>query len=356
MDWLNFGQNSLLFFGGVLLVSVTVLSAVRTFVLPRAARDPLVKVVFGLVRKLFNFRLRFTSTFDQRERIMAFYAPASLMVLLPVWYLFVLLGFMLLFRAAGEVSWYEALRDSGSALFTLGFQTVNTFFASLLAFFEAMIGLIMVALLMAYLPTMYSAFSRREMLVTMMEVRAGDPPSAVEMLIRFHRISGMDQLNNMWVRWEEWFADVEESHTSLAALVFFRSPQPAHSWVTAAGVALDAAALTLSVVDTPYDAQAALAIRAGYLALRRISDSFRVEYNPSPKPDDPISIRREEFDRACSVLDAAGVPLKTDRERAWCDFSGWRVNYDTVLLAMAQITMAPRADWVSDRPAKVNYH
>jgi hypothetical protein len=212
------------------------------------------------------------------------------------------------------------------------------------------------ALLVSYLPTIYAAFSRRETAVTLLEVRAGAPPSAVEMLKRYNRIHGLDQLRDQWRTWETWFADIEESHTSLAALVFFRSPQPDHSWITAAGAVLDTAALTLAAVDIPNDAQAALCIRAGYLALRHISAFFDISFNPNPHyPDDPISVTRADFDDALAELSQAGVPLKPDREQAWRDFAGWRVNYDRVLLAMCSLTMAPLAPWSSDRaPAFVS--
>jgi hypothetical protein len=219
----------------------------------------------------------------------------------------------------------------------------------ILEFTEATIGLILVAILIAYLPTMYSAFQRRETAVALLEVRAGNPPSAVEMLLRFQRIHGLDRLNEQWKTWENWFVDVQESHTSLAALVFFRSPQPDHSWVTAAGAVLDAAALTRSTLDLPLDVQADLCIRAGYLALRYIADFFHVPYDPNPKPDDPISISRQEFDTAYDQLAGQGLPVNSDRDQAWRDFAGWRVNYDAVLLALAKLTMAPYAPWSSDR-------
>ena len=140
-----------------------------------------------------------------------------------------------------------------------------------------------------------------------------------------------------------------ESHTSLPALVFFRSPQPSRSWVTAAGAILDTASLTLAAVDIPHEPQADLCIRAGYIALRRISDYFGVRYDANPRPGDPISITRQEFDQACDELASQGVPIKPDRDLAWLNYAGWRVNYDTVLLALARITMAPHALWVSDR-------
>lgn len=112
---------------------------------------------------------------------------------------------------------------------------------------------------------------------------------------------------------------------------------------------LDAASLVNSVVDIPRDSQADLCIRAGYLALRTIAGFFRIGYNPNPRSDDPISVTRTEFDVACDTLAAAGVALKADREQAWHDFHDWHVNYDTVLLALAGLTMAPEAPWSSDR-------
>jgi hypothetical protein len=338
----------IIFLSGLLLVGLTLLSAVRTLVLPRTAPDPIVRIVFRFVRWLLEIPLRFAKTYQARDRILAFYAPLSLISLLPLWYLLVAIGYTLMFRAAGVETWYQSFRDSGSSLLTLGFEPVNLFLHSLLAFTEAMIGLLLVALLLAYLPTIYSAFSRREAAVTLLEVRAGDPPSAVEMLKRFHRIHGLSQLGEVWQRWEEWFADIEESHTSLAALVFFRSPQPNHSWITAAGAVLDCASLTLSAVDVPYDPRAALCIRGGYLALRRIADYFEIQYESEPHPGDPISICKDDFDAALLELETEGVPLLSDREQAWRDFSGWRVNYDTTLLSLAEITMAPKGIWTSE--------
>jgi hypothetical protein len=216
-------------------------------------------------------------------------------------------------------------------------------------FSEAALGLILIALLIAYLPTMYSAFSRRELAVTLLEVRAGHPPSAVTLLTRFQRLGSLTELHDMWATWEVWFADLEETHTSLAALNYFRSPRSGRSWVTAAGIILDTAALYASSLDLPRDAQADLSIRSGYLALRHICDFFRIPYDADPKADDPISITRAEFDDALDELAEAGVPIRADRDQAWRDYAGWRVNYDTPLLALAALTMAPYAPWVSDR-------
>jgi hypothetical protein len=196
---------------------------------------------------------------------------------------------------------------------------------------------------------MYGAFSRRESSVTLLEVRAGSPPSAVEMLTRAYRIRGLEALNSLWDEWEKWFAEIEESHTSLSALVFFRSVKPERSWVTASGTVLDAAALYVSTLDMPRNPQAELCIRAGYLALRYIADFFNIAYPSSVQRGDPISITREEFDEAYTQLQATGLPMRPDRDTCWLNYAGWRVNYDVVLLSLAELTMAPYAPWSSDR-------
>lgn len=335
---------------GVLVVAGTLVSAIRTFVLPRSAPDQITRIVFVAMRRLFELRLRRARTYAERDQALALYAPFSLLALPPTWLALVLLGYMGMFWALGVPSWREAFRISGSSLLTLGIASREDLLQTLLMFSEAAVGLILVALLIAYLPTMYAAFSQREALVTLLEVRAGSPPSAVEMIKRYQRIHGLDRLGDLWAAWEVWFAQLEESHSSLPALAFFRSPQPDHSWVTASGAVMDAAALLTAAVDVPLDPRAMLCIRAGYLALRRISDFFGIQHNPDPHyPAEPISVTREEFNAACEDLAAQGVPLKVDHDQAWRDFAGWRVNYDRVLIALCSITTAPAAPWSSDR-------
>jgi len=340
----------LVFLSGIVIVAMTVFSALSTFVLPRAARSQLNRLVFGMMRKIFDFILLFARTYEQRDQIMAYYSPISLMMLVPVWYALIMAGYGVMYWSLGVGDWFADIRYSGSSLLTLGFATSENSVVTILSFSEALLGLLLVALLMAYLPTIYAAFSRREQAVSMLEVRAGNPPSALEMLLRFNRIHGLDKLGDYWKTWEAWFSDIEESHTTLQALVFFRSPRSDNSWITAAGVVLDTASLTLSAVDIPYEPSGALSIRAGYLALRRIANYFDIPNPQNPLyPADPISVTREEFDEALNKLSDAGLPIKSDREQAWRDFAGWRVNYDCVLLILCALVMAPQAPWSSDR-------
>jgi hypothetical protein len=336
-------------FGGMGLTAWTVLSAVRTVILPRSAQSLLSRLVFRGVGGVFRGLAALRPSFDWRDRVMAHFAPIGMLTLVAAWLALVTVGFMTVFWAVEQEGWADAFWESGSSLLTLGFAPVDGTGLRALAFLEAALGLGLLALLITYLPTLYGAFSRRETLVALLETRAGTPPSAVEMLLRYQRIGWTDRLGDTWSDWEVWFAQIEESHTSYPALTFFRSPQPDRHWVTAAGTVLDAASLTLSTLEVAPQPHAALAIRSGYLALRRIAEFFGIEFDPDPAPDDPISLHRREFDEACERLAASGLPLKPDRDQAWRDFAGWRVNYDTVLLALAEATMAPYAPWTSDR-------
>jgi hypothetical protein len=119
--------------------------------------------------------------------------------------------------------------------------------------------------------------------------------------------------------------------------------------VVAAGAVLDAASFVASSVSAERHPEAQLCIRAGYLSLRRIGDYFGLPNPTNPDPDDPISISRSEFDVVFERLREAGAPLIDDQDAAWRSFAGWRVNYDTVLLELASLTIAPEAPWSSDR-------
>ena len=334
---------------GLALVCAVLDAAVRSLVLPRGAVVALTRIIWISTRGVFNLAASTSKTYEGRDRIMALYAPLTLLVQPVVWLGMVLAGFLMMFHALGVSSWRGAFSESGSSLFTLGFVHPRDLPTTAFAFAEAAIGLGVLALFIAYLPNIYNAFSRREVLVAKLSARAGTPPSSIEFLIRVSRINELNQLDVVWQQWQNWFAEVEETHTSQASLIFFRSPRHDRSWITAAGVLLDSASFANSTIDIPESPHAALCIRAGYSALRAIADFFGIPYDPDPEQTDGTSIAREEFDDACRQLADAGVPLKPDLDQAWIDFNGWRVNYDAVLVGLAGLTMAPYAMWSSDR-------
>jgi hypothetical protein len=341
---------------GAIVVLRTLLSAIRTVVVPRAQKAWLTRFHFVMVLRVFRLFARPSQPFEERDRIMALYAPIALVLLPAVWLLLIITGFAGIYWAIHEETLGESFVLSGSSATTLGFLRPEHDWVTALSFLEAAIGLGVVALMISYLPTIYSAFARREALVGMLEVRAGSPASAGMLFARYETIGRLEWIEeDLFVRWEQWFTEVEESHTSQPALCFFRSPHPERSWIIAAGLVLDTAALRASAVDIPRDARTDLMIRTGFLALRRIADYFDMYYDPDPRPGDPISVTRPEFDAALVELEAAGLPLKADRDQAWIDFAGWRVNYDSVLLQLAQMVMAPPANWITDRGEQPRY-
>jgi hypothetical protein len=340
---------------GVTLVLWTLASAIRTVVVPRALIPSLTRFHFVGLRKVFGLFSRPSRSFERRDTALSLYAPIALVTLPGLWVLMVLAGFTSIFWGTDVRPVTEAFATSGSSLFTLGFVRSQGTPRIILEFVAAGVGLGLISLMISYLPTIYGAFSRREALVGMLEVRAGLPPSPAELLTRYTRIGWLDRIDvDVFERWEKWFAEIEESHTSQPSLVFFRSPHHERSWITAAGCVLDTASIVASTLDRPRNASCDIMIRAGYLCLRRIADAFQIPYDPDPRPTDPITVSRQEFDDLCVELRALDVPLKRDLDQAWRDFNGWRVNYDQVLVRLCALTVAPPAKWSSDRVHQID--
>ncbi len=237
---------------------------------------------------------------------------------------------------------------SGGSITTLGLLTPRKLPQIAGAISEAVFGLGELALLITFLPNIYSDYHRRERDVIKLRTAAGSPPQGVNILVRLHRLERLDARTKIWVDWTDWFVETEQTHLSFAALSFFRSTVPELSWVTAAGAVLDAASLAASCLDLPRDYEAELCIRTGYLFLRRIAGLFGLPFDPDPAATDPIAVTRDEFDEVWQQMADAGLPLR-DRDQSWRDFAGWRVNYDEVLIRLANLTEAPIAPWSSDR-------
>lgn len=335
---------------GAWVAVVVLTSAIRTVVVPRGEQVRLTRWVFRISARLFALLKKKARDDDARERYAARYAPMSLIALSVSWSLLTMFGFTLMFWALDQgYSLVDALELSGSSITTLGFVAPQQSFIRELAVIEALLGLGLVALLISFLPTLYSLFSKREAMVVKLDVRAGSPPTPFEMLQRFLRIGWIDHLDDVWEGWEDWFTEMEESHTSHPTLVFFRSQRPDSSWITAAGCVLDTASLVVSTLDLQRMPQASVTIRSGFMSLRAIAGFYGVPVDLDPPPNAPISIHREEFDLLCRELAEIGIPLRADLDQAWRDFAGWRVNYDLPLLALCRLVDAPPAPWSSDR-------
>ncbi|MBW3669150.1 MAG: hypothetical protein KY443_08055 [Actinobacteria bacterium] len=211
------------FIVGIATVVGTLGSAVRTVVVPRGISTVIARAVFGAMRYLFRALSGRAADYERRDRVMAFYAPLSLLALPAVWLTLAGAGYTLLYWALDDSSLRAAVRLSGSSLLTLGFDRPPAMPQVLLSFTEGAIGIGLLALLITYLPSIYGMFARREAAVALLETRAGLPPWGSTMIIRYQLIGWPGGYTEVWKNWQQWFAEVEESHTSMPALAFFRS-------------------------------------------------------------------------------------------------------------------------------------
>ena len=346
-------MNDILFFalrlvigvGGAVLVIITLSAAIRSFVLPRNEVVRLNVWVFTAIRFVFDAATKTASSFERRDRIMAHYAPVALVAMPVVWEALVGLGYTSIYWALDEGSLWKCYNLSSSYLMTLGTSKTNHGLVAALGYSEATLGLLLLTLLLSYLPTIYQAFSRREVTVALLELRAGSPPTAACLLGWLNHDGSVQNDDVHWAAWEQWFIEIEESHTSLPILSFFRSPQPGRSWVTSCGLILDAAALLFTAVDGPRPRQAQLTFKAGCLALNRVHRFFDDQIGTQPTnlllDDDAADPRRADFDRACAELQAQGLRLREDRAAAWQQYQELRGRYASALDFMAILTMAP---------------
>jgi hypothetical protein len=211
------------------------------------------------------------------------------------------------------------------------------------------LGLGLLALIIGYLPSLYAAFSRREALVTKLAMRTGLPPAATAILSRLWRPAGPQTvLSVTWQAWEDWFADLSESHTSFPVLAFFRSPQTAKSWITAAGAILDAAALSLAAAEADWGPETAMCLHAGVISLRHIADFHGIPYRREDA-DTPVTVTQDEMIAACQELSAAGVAVVPDLAAAYDRFRAHGATYDHLLLALCAYLYAPPAPWSTDK-------
>lgn len=334
-----------LFVIGTAFVVGTLWSAMLTVVVPRAERPRISRVHFALIRNCAWGLCSLVRDPLRRDRISARIAPLALITLPFAWAVLIIAGFAMLFRAISADSFRDAVVLSGSSLTTLGYRSAEDLPTLVLTILEALIGLGLIGLMISYLPSIYSAYTDREVAVARLEVRADRPPNPYTFLDRSHRIGWLEQMDAVWSEWETWFLRIEETHTTHEWLPFFRSAVYGRSWLTAAGTVLDSAAIITSAVDLEFSPRAVLCIRSGFTTLRSIAEVYALPFDPDPRPDDPISITKTRFFALLDDLGASGLPIKADREQAWRDFAGWRVNYDAPLGELMGHLRVDHHDW-----------
>ncbi len=337
---------------GVAVLLATTADVARALVVPRAGSSRISAVVSYVVDGLFQLVCRACRSYKRRDAVLALQGPLLLLARLLAWMAGYELGLSLVLWPSAR-SFAGALEEVASSMFTLGFVYSRSGVATALDVVAAAAGIGLLSLQIAYLPTLYSAFNRRETEVTLLGARAGYPPWGPELLARtrYGGAAWTDDLPQLYSTWERWAADVAESHSNYSVLVWFRSPKPLTSWVVALLAVMDSAAMLLAVAPSRERREARLALRAGFTAMYQVALPLGLvpEPEPDPDPNGEIQLSFEEFAKAVSQLEAVGFPLERGAAEAWPHFRGWRVNYEAVAYALAKATDAVPAPWSGPR-------
>lgn len=337
---------------GIILLWLALLDLFRTLVVPRATigRLRLTRWLFISTWRPWRWLGVRRRTAAGREHTLAMFAPLFFLLALAVWSFLAMLGYTLVlwspaFSSGLDVpSFTTALYFSGTALFTIGFgDVVATGGARTIAVIEGATGLGIVALVIAYLPVLYQAFSRREVGILLLDARAGSPPSGPELLRRVGGDGLSRALPILFREWERWAADVLETHLSYPLLAYFRSPHDNTSWVTSLGAVLDAATLVLAAVPDGDHSEAAEFLYA--TGVHTVEDLFSFFGQPERRSE----IGWEEFRQALGDMSEAGYAIRDPEERCWERFRELRGRYGGRLDALAVLVAAPPARWIGDR-------
>src|ERR1700680_1027987 len=333
---------------GISLATLT--SVVTPLVLPRLASSRIQLYVGRGILQLFSRISHRFETYESRDRFLALQAPLYLIVILATWLAILLVGFgLMLWPFMHDGGLAHAISIRGSSLFTLGFAADPGVAPRLIIFCAAAAGLTIVALQIAYLPVLYGAFNRREVLVTMPTSRRGSPAWGPELLARSELVDNVHNLGILYQRWEEWAADVAETHASYPVLLWFRSPHPYRSWVIGLLTVLDAAAMHLATQPLHAPSEGRAFLRMGYMCLRDLARVVGLSFDADPKPEDPIQLTEANFQDALHHLDDVGWPMERDAASAWIHFRGWRVNYESLAYRLAGAGNPPPAPWAGPR-------
>src|SRR5580692_7977943 len=340
---------------GIALVVTGWQSVIGTLIVPRPVGFWLTRWGHRLVVAVSQMATRPIDDFVRRDKILATQAAAILITQLAAWLSIFLAGFTLALWPSHGRDITVALADAGSSLFTLGFAEPPGTTPAIIVFVAAATGMVVIALQIGYLPTLYSAFNRRETEVALLASRAGVPSWGPELLARTHYALGsgtssINTLPDLYQQWERWASDVAESHTTYLPLVRFRSPLPYSSWVVSLLAMLDSAALVLTLApDEAPTVAARLFLRSGFTCLIRVARAMGMDIPLEADPDGGITLTYEEFVDGIARMQQVNFPTTRDAADAWPDFVGWRVNYESAAYWIAAAIDAVPAPWSGPR-------
>ncbi len=368
----NQAINSFELLIGLAVVAVILYDVFETVVVPRRTESkwrlapPILFLLWPLWQRI---GLRITPTW-RREDFLGTFAPFAIMLILMIWVLALIFGFGLVFHALQDDlkppprDFVAAFYAAGTALLTIGYGDIvpQSMLARGIALLAGAAGLAVVALVISLAFNLYGSFSRREVLVLLLDPRAGVPPSGVTLLETYGEKQIVGQLGSLFNQYEAWTAELLDSHLAYPVLPFFRSSHESQSWVSALGALLDAATLMVTAIEPAADAnEAERASRAAAEMMyetgcHALIDLTQSRLLPSSKAKLAVGpgIERTEFVAACERLRSAGFAA-TCSDAAWQAFAEHRGVYATRLNVIARYLAAPPTQWIGDRSV-LNYH
>lgn len=346
---------------GAAIVAVTLWETFETIVLPRRVtrRVRMTRLVYFLSWQPWSAIAQRIRNNRRKEKMLSVFGPLSLLMLLSVWAIGLVFGFALIHWAVGttfDANTAAGLRAdlyfSGSTFFTLGLGDVTplTRGGRVITILEAGMGIGFFAMVIAYLPVLYQAFSRREVNIAMLDARAGTPPTAGELLKRYREAGELHNLDNLLRDWERWSADLLESHLSYPVLCYFRSQHDNQSWLSALCTVLDTSSLVMVGIDGVPKWQAQLTFKMTRHAVVDLAQVFET----SPVEFSGDRLTTEEFVRLRSALRDAGLMLSNDPgdEKTLGEL---REMYEPYIEVLSQYLLMPLPGWLPKPKAVDNW-
>ena len=347
---------------GILCILIVLLDAFQTVILPRraAGRLRLTRLFYIVTWKPWRAVAVNIRHPRKRETVLSFYGPLSLIFLLIVWACGMVFGFSLIYFSLGspfndssrQLSYLSDLYVSGTNFFTLGLGDVTPHgqIARVLSTLEAGTGFGFLAVVMGYFPVLYGAFSRREVSISLLDARAGSPPTAAE-LMRRHSFEGAeDELSRLLSEWERWSAELLESHISYSLLCYYRSQHTNQSWVGALTTMLDTSALLIAGVRGHEARQAQLTFAMARHALVDLVQVFSL----SPAQNVPDRLPPERYEQLYQLLCQSGVSVCRDGQ-SYERLRNLRALYEGYATSLSEYLCMPLPPWIPEQPHKDNW-
>jgi hypothetical protein len=342
---------------GLGIIWAVLLDAFETVVLPRRVLRHFRLTAYFYRRTWIPWRAiaRRIKTTSRQQNFLGYFGPLSLILLLGFWATGLIFGFGLMQYGIGgheqlnkePLTFGKIIYHSGETFFTLGYGDIvpTSGAARALSVFEAGMGFAFLGVVIGYIPVVYASFSRREIQISMLDARAGSPPSAVELLVRLAGRSddpGVDQkvLDEVLREWERWAGELLESHISYPVLSFFRSQHSNQSWLGALTTMLDVTSLVLTGIEGVHPGQAKLTFAMARHAAVDLAQVVNARYD-SAAPD---RLLQAELVVLRETLAAAGLRLRSD-EYAGDKLVKLRSMYEPYVHSTARNLMLTLPPW-----------